>query len=122
MKSYAILSQLQPETYLCSGDFDTMFDGPKNAEYRDKQYKQGLAIGDKSDYVTISCKGTWGATGKDGSSTCAYEGIGYHAGTAALLQGFLDSGVPVVVYRYPETGHAYETWIKGENPRPSNSE
>lgn len=41
---------------------------------------------------------------KDGSITSSYETIGYHGHTAALLQGFLDSGVPIRVYRYSELG------------------
>ena len=117
MKAYSILNNLAPAAFLVAADFKTMFDGAANAEYRTKQYEQGLAIGKRSQYVTIACNGTWGAQGLDGSSTCSYEGIGYHAGTADLLQGFIDSGVPIVVYRYSESGHAAETWIQGVNPR-----
>jgi len=36
---------------------------------------------------------------KDGSSMTSYEKIGYHANTAGLLQGFLESGVVIKVYR-----------------------
>jgi len=36
---------------------------------------------------------------KDGSSMTSYEKIGYHANTADLLRGFIDSAVPIKVYR-----------------------
>jgi len=68
-------------------------------EYGEKQYQKGLDIGRKANLVSISIYGSWTAQMKDGGSMTSYEKIGYHANTAGLLQGFLESGVVIKVYR-----------------------
>jgi hypothetical protein len=116
MKSYSVLNNLPAMAFLVPDDFRTDFDALKcNLDKREEKYQKGLALGLASLYVSIACNSTWGASGKDGSSTHSYEGIGYHANTADFLRGIIDSGVPIVVYRGTESGIT-ETWIQGEKP------
>lgn len=117
---YEELNQLTPDSFLLWENFRTHFDAFPNREgYKAEQYQTGLRIGAESRYVFISCNSTWGSVGKDGKHTTSYEGIGYHAGTSDLLKGFLDSGVPIVVFRLydREEGPITETWIQGD-PQP----
>ena len=92
------LEALPPEAYLVPDNFKTDFDGagPHTPE---RQYRAGYGIGLTSAEVQISESSTWGTSRLDGSNTTSYEKIGYHAGTADLLRGFLASGVQIVVYR-----------------------
>lgn len=107
---YRELNDLKPETFLDWEAFDCPLDALGEGKGIDKEkYQKGLDIGHRSRYVFISCNGTWGARGKDGSQTTSYEGIGYHSCTRWLLKGFLDSGVPFKVYR----SGPRETWIVG---------
>lgn len=100
MKSYSELSELPAEAYLDPANFTTSHDSlAANQKYEDKQYRQGLRTGKAALYITLSFKGVWGAVMKGGGSVRSYEGIGYHAHTAALLRGFLDSGVDIDVTR-----------------------
>ena len=59
--------------------------------------------------MSISENGVWGAQLKDGSHLSSYEVLGYHACTADLLRGLLDSGVPIRVYRR----HGGPVWVRG---------
>ena len=116
---YRVLNALPAEAFLHWENFRTKFDWlANNKKTQAVQYEKGKQIGAASVYVSISANGTWGARGKDGSSTHSYEGIGYHACTADLLHGFLDSGVPIVVFRLydRQEGPITETWIQGEKP------
>ena len=116
MRPYSELEQLAPTAYLEWEQFQTDFDGLEaNVARQEENHQRGIDIGNRSAYVCISATGVWGAKGKDGSHTASYEGIGYHAGTAYLLKGFLDSGVPIVVYRRVPYGSGRPTsqWIKG---------
>lgn len=76
-------------------------------DYNAEQHAKGLDIGSKAEHVTIAVNGVWGAKMKDGSHIHSYEKIGYHAGTAALMDGFKASGVEIIDYRekddYPKT-------------------
>lgn len=108
MPSYEELAALPAEAYLDPSNFLTPFDGPGNAEYRRKQYEKGLEYGKQGD-IHIAINSVWsvdittGPTWRQGSISSS-EGIGYHAGTAALLQGFLDSGGRIFVHRWePES-------------------
>jgi hypothetical protein len=71
----------------------------KSGAYQSKQYQHGLDIGRNASSVHIAVNSTWSARMKDGASLSSYEGIGYHACTADLLRGFIDSGVRIVVHR-----------------------
>lgn len=84
--------------YLNPQLFTTGFDdaSPYGA---DEQYRKGLAIGSASEEVVIAVNSTWSARGLDGSSTTSYEKIGFHANTADLLRGFIDSGCQIRVWR-----------------------
>lgn len=113
MASYAELSALPAEAYLDPTRFITSYpldrvffrtgaaEGDEAEKRWIKQYKKGASYG-KDDDVFLSEKGVWsvshGPHGKGGVTT-SYEGIGYHAATAPLLQGFLDSGASVFVRR-----------------------
>jgi hypothetical protein len=54
--------------------------------------------------ICIGVNSVWSALLKSGASVHSHEGIGYHAHTASLLRGFLDSGAPVIVYRWTDGG------------------
>jgi len=109
-KGYAELQALAPQEYLNWRQFETPFDTYHENVARglaDEQYQHGLDIGREYDQIHISCNGVWGATKqpadpkRSGVVHCqSCEGIGYHACTKDLLHGFLDSGTPIVVYRY----------------------
>jgi len=115
MISYTVLNSLPADSFLNPWNFGMPSPGINPEGYAKEQYDKGFKKGQASLYVSIACNSTWGAKGKDGSSTSSYEGIGYHAGTGWLLKGFIDSQVPIVVYRSTESGIT-ETWIQGENP------
>ena len=98
----------QPQDFLYPDNFMTGFDGPRNMEYSLEQYYKGRQIGKDADCIHIAVNDVWGASMKDGSSVASYEKIGYHAATAFLLQGFLESGCKVLVHRSGDSG--IETW------------
>jgi hypothetical protein len=106
---YKTLTALPARKYLDWQFFRTDWDvTPARAE---KAYQKGVETGKSARYVFISANGTWGAVMLDGGMITSYEGIGYHAHTADLLHGFIDSGAAIVVYRY---GAAGATQIAGE--------
>ena len=98
MKSYAELSALPAEAYLNPNNFVTDWDNINPAQAK-KQYEEGLRIGREANTIVIATNSVWSASLKNGAALTSYEGIGYHAHTASLLKGFLDSGAKVVVYR-----------------------
>lgn len=77
--------------------FVTAWDTP---ELNDKQYAEGLRLGRELKRISIGCNGCWGGVSVNDGVVTSYERIGYHASTAALLQGMLDSGVEITVYRH----------------------
>lgn len=98
--------QLLPAEAYCQPDlFKTGYDTKEN---NGDQYKKGLELGKNCQRIAIGCNGCWGGRTKDGGVITSYEMIGYHRGTAALLQGILDSGVELWVYRY---GQEYGTHL-----------
>ena len=111
MMSYAEIERMPASAFLDASGFVTAWDGPHNQEYRKQQYETGRNYGERATMVSSNYNGVWGARLKDGSHVSSYEGIGYHAGTSDLLQGFLDSGALITVYRrgqkpvtfYPES-------------------
>lgn len=108
MASYEYLNALPPEAFKDPKNFVTEYDAwPCNKDLAAKQYAKGLSTGKEYGKVGVGCYGTWFAE-KPGSYTTSYEGIGYHAGTADLWRGFLDSGAEVWVHRLDGT----ETRIK----------
>ncbi len=104
MPTYETLNKLPAEAFLNPHNFATGFDNTPDNVAKDaamKQYFNGRFVADAHPGITeifISANGTWGACG-EGTTVTTYEGIGYHSNTAALLLGFLDSGLPVIVYR-----------------------
>lgn len=104
---YKTLSSLPAEAYLNSERFVTAFDAMhKNRDTAARQYQHGMDVGKRANRVHIAVNSVWSASMKDGGSLQSYEGIGYHACTADLLRGFLDSGVTIVVHRYADDGRA----------------
>lgn len=128
------LSAMTPDMFLNPDNFKTLSDTwPQNVSYQTEQYQKGLAIGYESEYITISVSNVWGCQFKVspahpyGGSCSSYETIGYHAGTAALLRGMLDSGCPIKVYRYgSEDGKGYmriiDTTINIKEPNPADDQ
>ncbi|MGW5773140.1 hypothetical protein ACWEVY_28810 [Streptomyces longwoodensis] len=90
-----------------------------NPDYAEEQYATGLRISQEYGRVIIRANGTWaaedGPSGPGNSRTIgsySYEGIGYHAHTAALLRGFLDGPAPIDVERRQEDYSVTTTRIK----------
>jgi hypothetical protein len=95
------MSNYTADDFRNADNFRTGYDtdaGSKDA------YAKGRRIGMQSKSVTIALNDTWSADGKTGGILTSYQRLGYHADTAALLRGLLDSGVMLAVYR--DTGRA----------------
>lgn len=99
--TYEFLNALPAIAFLNWEQFKTELDGtyPTHAAYAVEQYQKGLKIGAESVRVGINPCGTWFADMKGGGMMTSYEGIGYHAHTAELLKGFIDSGCEIIVLR-----------------------
>ena len=110
--NYKELSALPSEAYLDPEKFRTATDSLPPSRYTQEQHKKGLLTGLRAREITISCSSVWGATMLDGGILSSYEGIGYHSRTAELLQGFLDSGCRIVVYRHDPWGNVSSTVIR----------
>lgn len=97
-------SLTSPADILNSKNFVTGYDGPINADYRAAQYRKGKSIPAEKPgrgKLILSAELCWSfAWSPEGGGGVihSYERIGYHAGTAELLQGFLDSGCRIEVY------------------------
>ena len=115
MKSYTELNAMPAEAFRNPQLFITEADKfPANIArgYAKAQYRKGVETGTEWDTIIISAHTVWGAEMNEGmKSLSSYEGIGYHACTADLLRGFLDSPARIVIYRYTENGIS-ETEIK----------
>lgn len=98
MRTIDTLSQMPATDFLDTTKLVTNYDG-LNREYGNEQYNKGLEIGSKATEVHISVRNVWSAKLKTGGHMQSYETIGYHSGTAALMRGFIDSGVKIVVWR-----------------------
>lgn len=98
------------QDFLNPDNFITGYDS-LNAEYQTQQYNKGLELGKNALVINISVSDVWSMVMKDGSLRTSYERIGYHAGTAALLRGFIDSGAKIVIWRdsekYDDDGYRY---------------
>jgi len=102
------MSTIQPQDVTATikaDDYVTAFDGPANEAYRAKRHAEGLELARKGAIIYISATGSWSARipslfGMGGYAHLqAYERLGYHAGTAALIQGWLDGGATIMDYR-----------------------
>lgn len=110
--TYVQIQALPPEAYLDHRNFVTALDAAPGPEYAERQYQHGLNYGKDGGTLAISARGVWSARTPNGHVQ-SYEGIGYHSCTAELLRGFLDSGCPILVYRWGESGAMTEHWIRG---------
>ena len=80
--------------------FKTHFDKmPVNIARRQEARAKGLKTGQDATEFHIAVNSVWSTTNKDGSSTFAYERLGYHANTAYFFQGILESGVEIIDHR-----------------------
>jgi hypothetical protein len=103
---YCQLEKLSAWEYLNPSSFITDFDGlPShiNRGYALKQHNKGIEIGKEYHKIHIDEHSLWSASSPN-SLCSSYEGIGYHACTADLLSGFLQSPAAIIVHR-----------LKGEN-------
>jgi len=99
-RSYKELIQVPAADYLEPERFRTEWESMFPFENRHReQYKYGLKVGSEADVVFIGYSSIWSAKLKSGVHLQSFEGIGYHAFTADLLRGFLDSGVKIVIHR-----------------------
>ena len=110
MKQYSELEKLSVSDYLNPQNFVTDWDSMHGQEKRAAKYAEGLKIGAESRELFINYNSVWGAKGLNGSHTSSYEVIGYHAITAWLLRGFLDSGKPIVVLRSVASPDGFGAW------------
>ena len=93
--------------FLDPENFNTGWPGD-TGEYASKQYQQGIDLVKDFTEINISVNDTWSASNPEKrSSLNAYEKIGYHAGTASLLTGMLDSGLPIFVHRWTDKIRRY---------------
>lgn len=104
-KGYEELNALPAEAFLHPENFDTQFDAFGGEDGAILQYETGLRYANEYEEVGISANGTWYAEQKiigkyKGGLMTSYEGIGYHANTAALLRGLLAGKARFVVRRY----------------------
>ena len=101
---------MKAQDYLHPEKFVTTFDNmPCHVESgrAQEKYNEGLKTGSNAEYIylrPVHDLHAWGAQMKDGSYVTAYETIGLHAHTKELLQGFLDSGVEIVISAYDGQG------------------
>lgn len=103
MASYEWLNSLPAQAFLDPNNFLTEYDEQNKARgYDQEQYRKGLETGRAAKSIHISENSVWGAEMKSGGMLSSSEGIGYHACTADLLRGFLDSGCEIIVYRRDE--------------------
>jgi len=87
--------------FLNSESFRTPFDGQHTGGYAVEQYNKGRTLGSQGYTLVIAVNKVWSAVrlGSDiDSRISSYEKLGYHACTADLLQGFLDSQAPIYAY------------------------
>lgn len=110
MRSYKELAAMPAQNYLNPALFVTCFDGPNNAAWRARQYAKGLELATTYNEIHIAINSLWSAQ-KPNATMNAYEGIGYHAGTADLLRGFLAGTAKVIVHRCID-GISSKTTIK----------
>jgi hypothetical protein len=103
MKPYSVLNALPAESFRNPAQFVTDWD-VINPDQAATQYAEGLETGRNAERICIGVNSVWSALLKSGASVHSHEGIGYHAHTASLLRGFLDSGAPVIVYRWTDGG------------------
>lgn len=95
-----------PECFATPHLFTTTFDTEKHGA---AQYQTGKHVGTEAREVHISTGGVWSARARlSRISSC--EAIGYHANTADLLRGFIDSGTKLYVHRLNEHLHEVETF------------
>lgn len=111
MKPYAILNRMPAEAFLNPDNFITGFDTkPISGStatrkiYAENQYQKGRDIGKSAIEAGVSASGTWWAKTKEGAFISSHEGIGYHANTADLWRGFLDSECRIVIHRLTNEG------------------
>lgn len=119
-RNYDVLNALPPEAFLDPESFRTGWGAEEDAAYCAKQYAAALDAS-KRAYETggetyVQANGTWGASGPRWCIT-TYEGIGYHAGTAAVLRGLLDGPGAFYVYRRGAEGTVTKTLVKPEVSR-----
>lgn len=113
-QTYAQLEARPASDYLNPDNFVTASDKfPENIarNLAQQQFETGKKYGDDAKEVHISVRSVWSASLKNGGHVSSYEGIGYHAGTADLLRGFLASSAKVIVHRRCDDGLT-ETVIK----------
>lgn len=115
MKS-AELAALPADAYLNPATFRTARDTQAIAE---EKYAEGLRRATEFHEVDISVDSVWSACSRTDNirASCqSYETIGYHAGTADLLRGFLAGTARIVVHRY-QGDKLTRTVIKEASPR-----
>jgi hypothetical protein len=97
--SSLIAETCDAEAFLNPDNFRTDYDCRFGPESKSAKQRDGYVTGLSLQRFAIGQNGVWCGVPKDGGSLISYERIGYHALTAQFLQGILDSGCPIVVYR-----------------------
>jgi hypothetical protein len=96
----SLFGTFAPQDYANPDNFRTEeMDKLSTPRHAKMQYRKGYMLGRESRRIAITTSGTIAAELNDGGVLSSYEIIGYHAHTAELLRGILDSQTPIVVYR-----------------------
>lgn len=95
-----VTATIRPEDYVT--EFDKM--PSSDPKYRERQYNEALALAQQKDAIIyISLTSSWSAsyTNERGNTVdvVAYERLGYHRDTDALVRGWLDGGAKILDYR-----------------------
>lgn len=96
-----VTATIKPYNYITGAD---TWQENVRRDYCGQQYRKGLKMAQDGAAFFISMTGSWSAvvpsTIGDGiGHVTAYERLGYHAGTADLIRGWLDGGAIIVDYR-----------------------
>jgi len=102
MATYRELNSRPASAFLNASAFHTAFDG--GVDRGAEKYRETFELCKGFKAFHIGAYGTWSADCKDGSFMSSYEGIGYHAYTAYLLQAVLDSDCAFFVHRLENGG------------------
>lgn len=100
MPARDVTATIKPADYV--SEYDAM--PSSDPDYRHKQYTSALALARRPDAVIyIRASGAWGAEYRNEQgmivTVTAYETLGLHRDTDALIQGWLDGGARILDYR-----------------------
>lgn len=107
-------SKYRAADFLDPENFNTGWPGD-TSPYAAEQYDKGIALAKEFTEINIAVNDVWSASNPEQRKSChSYEKLGYHAGTASLLAGMLDSGLPIFVHRWTDKIRRYRLDIPNQ--------